>query len=117
MDDATLELLRSTLTIDLTTIGAKTGTPSRVEIWAWWFEGRYIITGTPGPRDWLANVTANDSVVVHVRGIDLSGRARLVKDREFRRRFFESSETRWYSTQAQLDSLVTEAPMIEIVFV
>ncbi|MBT8212210.1 MAG: nitroreductase family deazaflavin-dependent oxidoreductase, partial [Acidimicrobiia bacterium] len=98
------------------TIGAKSGKPSRIEIWAWWFEDRYLITGTPGPRHWMANIAKNPEVVVHVRDLDLPGRATVVDDREFRRRFFESRESAWYKSQAELDALVETAPMIEIAF-
>lgn len=116
MNDATWNLLRTNRTIDLTTIGARSGRPSRIEIWAWWFEERYIITGTPGRRDWMANVRANPHVIVHARGHDITGRAAVVTDEDFRLRFFTHGETRWYSTQSELDRLVTRAPMIEIRF-
>lgn len=106
--------LSTTRTIDFTTFGARSGNPSRVEIW--WFEvdGHLIITGTPGPRDWLANVRANPNVLVHVNGFDIEATAVEVVDEEFRRAVFEQPDTRWYSSQAELERLVSEAPMIEI---
>lgn len=110
-------LLETTLTVDLTTIGRNSGRPSTVEIWAWWFEDRYLITGTPGPRDWLANILADPTVFVDVQGNRVAGRARVVDDLEIRRRFFETRQASWYSTQAELDHLVRAAPMIEITFV
>ena len=116
MDAATIDILKNTLTIDFTTIGAKSGRPSRIEIWAWWFEDRYLITGTPGPRHWMANIAANPSVIVHVCDLDLPGMATVISDRDFRRRFFESRETAWYKSQSELDTLVETAPMIEITF-
>jgi deazaflavin-dependent oxidoreductase (nitroreductase family) len=111
---------RSTLaaqrTIDLTTRGRRSGRPRRVEIWWFHVEGRFIITGTPGRRDWLANIHADESVVIHVNGEDLPARAVPVDDLEFRRRFFTRPSTSWYSTQSELDHLVATAPMVEILF-
>lgn len=109
-------MLTSTRTIDLTTYGRRTGLPRKVEIWWFHVDDRFIISGTPGRRDWLANVRANPSVVVHVGGHDLEATATEVDDPGLRRRFFTRSETRWYSTQAELDRLVASAPMIEISF-
>lgn len=103
-------------TIDLTTIGRRSGRPSRIEIW--WFRvgDRFVITGTPGPRDWYANVLANPRVTIHVAGSDLPARAVPIRDPATRARVFDAPDTRWYSTQAQRQLLVDEAPMVEIAF-
>lgn len=103
-------------TIDLTTKGRRSGMPRRIEIWWFHVEGRFIVSGTPGRRDWLANITADPSVVIHVNGEDIPARAVLVEDMEFRRRFFTQRSTSWYATQAQLDRLIDSAPMVEILF-
>lgn len=98
----------------MTTYGRRSGLPRTVEIW--WFEvdGRFIITGTPGRRDWLANVRSRRDVVIGVSGTEIEATVREVHDREFRRRVFDHRETRWYSSQADLDRLVETAPMIEV---
>lgn len=101
-------------TIDLTTLGRKTGLPRRIEIWWFHVDGRFVITGTPGKRDWLANVIANPEVILHVDGHDLRGRAEVIEDAEFRRRVFTQPATRWYSSMAELEQLVATAPMIEV---
>ena len=109
-----IEKLASIRTIDLTTYGRRTGEPHRIEIW--WFRvgDRFIITGTPGRRDWMANVKANPKVVVHVDGWDIEATASVVSDRTTRREVFTQAETKWYSSQAGLDRLIREAPMIEV---
>ena len=107
--------MSSQRTVDLTTIGRRSGRPRRVEIWWFRFEDRFIITGTPGRRDWLANIRVNPVVIVHTRFGEFAGTAREIVDPAYRRRFFESGETRWYSTQSSLDRLVADAPMVEIV--
>lgn len=103
-------------TIDLTTIGRKSGKPRRIEIWWFEVEGRLVITGTPGRRDWLANVRADDRVVVHTNDWDVAARAVEIVDSEFRRLVFTRPETSWYSSQAELERLVETAPMIEVLF-
>lgn len=102
------------LTIDLTTTGRRSGRPSRIEIWWFRVDGRFVITGTPGPRDWYANVLADPRVTVHVGGLDLPATATPVADPGFRRRVFTDARTSWYSTQAELERLVAEAPMVEV---
>jgi len=109
-----IEQLAARRTIDLTTYGRKTGLPRRIEIWWFHVDGRIVITGTPGRRDWLANVIANPAVVVHVDGTDIEATARVVEEPDLRRTVFTQPSTRWYSTQAELDRLVETAPMIEL---
>lgn len=103
-------------TIDLTTFGRQTGLPRRIEIWWFHIEGRFIISGTPGRRDWLANVKARPEVMIHVDGMDLPATVTTVEDLSFRRRFFTDPGVTWYRTQVELDRLVEEAPMVEVVF-
>ena len=60
------EWLAAQRTIDLTTVGRKSGEPRRIEIWWFHVDGRFIISGTPGRRHWLANILVNPDVVIHV---------------------------------------------------
>jgi deazaflavin-dependent oxidoreductase (nitroreductase family) len=118
LDDHTRQRLASIRTIDMTTIGRKSGRPSRVEIWWFQFEDRFIVTGTPGPRHWMANISNDPAVIVHADGDDHVGTAIVVDDRDFRHRFFShrDPDIGWYSTQAELQTLIDTAPMIEIQF-
>ena len=111
-----LDQLASSVTIDITTNGRRSRRPSRIEIWWFRVEGRFIITGTPGPRDWYANVLADPKMTVHVNGHNLAARAVPVDDADFRRVVFTAPHTSWYTTQAELDALVETSPMIEVVF-
>jgi deazaflavin-dependent oxidoreductase (nitroreductase family) len=113
-DPTTVIRLAGTRTVDLVTIGRKSGQSQRVEIWWFHFEDRFIITGTPGPRDWYANILANPRVVIETRHGDFPAGAATVSDQTFRRRFFADGAARWYSTQAELDALVATAPMIQL---
>lgn len=103
-------------TIDLTTFGRRSGLPRRIEIWWFRVEDRFIISGTPGRRDWLANVKARPEVIIHVDGMDLPATVSTVEDSVFRRRFFTDPGVTWYRTQTELERLVTDAPMVEVVF-
>jgi deazaflavin-dependent oxidoreductase (nitroreductase family) len=112
-DTARLAALR---TVEITTTGRRTGRPVRIEIWWFHFEDRFVITGTPGRRDWLANLRADPRLVVHALGQDIPARVRFVEDREYRRRFFDQSDpdVGWYVNEAGLTDLVQTAPMVEV---
>jgi deazaflavin-dependent oxidoreductase (nitroreductase family) len=116
MDDGLLDRLAGTRTIEITTVGRRSGRPARIEIWWFHFEGRFIIAGTPGPRDRLANLQADPRMIVHALGQDLPVTTRPVTEHDFRHRFFGQSnaEVGWYRSQVELDELVSEAPMIEV---
>ena len=111
------ERLASQSTIDLTTVGRRSGRTTRIEIWWFRFDDRFLITGTPGRRDWLANIRADPNVIVHTSLGDYAGTAHEIVDLLFRQRFFESPQAHWYRTQSSLDALVASAPMVEVVLV
>jgi deazaflavin-dependent oxidoreductase (nitroreductase family) len=54
-------------TIDITTLGARSGLPRRIEIWFHRVDGRWYLTGMPMPRSWYANLRANPRFVVHLK--------------------------------------------------
>ncbi len=116
MDDDLLPRLVSTRTIEITTTGRRSGLGVRIEIWWFRFEDRFLITGTPGPRHWLANLQADPRIVVHALGLDLPGTTLPVDDLDLRRRFFAwpDPEVEWYLANATFDDLVTTAPMVEV---
>jgi deazaflavin-dependent oxidoreductase (nitroreductase family) len=117
--DVVRDELRDDPTVDITTTGRRSGQPRRIEIWMLDVDGRFFITGTPGRRDWLANVIANPDLVVHLKRqthLDLQARATPVEDDNTRRLVLEQLNARWYRTQAPLDELVATSPMIEVTF-
>ena len=106
-------------TVDITTFGRRSGLPRRIEIWMLDVDGRFFITGTPGRRDWLANVRADPRIVVHLArhaDLDVEGQAVEVTDPDTRRRVLEHLAARWYRSQTPVDELVATAPMIEVSF-
>ena len=113
---ADIDRLKRTRTVDLTTIGRRSGLPRTVEIWWFHVEDRFIITGTPGRRDWLANIRENPEVVISTSFGEFPATVAEVHDKDFRRRVFEAPEIGWYASQADLQRLVDTAPMIEVDF-
>ncbi len=118
MDEATFKALHEDVTIDLTTTGRTTGQPRRIEIWLLSVQGRLFITGTPGPRDWLANLISDPKCIIHLKQrvhADLEAHAGLVTDPELRKRVLLSDEATWYRNQGDtLDDLLNDAPLVEI---
>lgn len=106
-------------TVDITTTGRHTGLPRRIEIWMLDVDGRFFITGTPGRRDWLANLQRDQRLSVHLKRdahLDLAARAIPVTDAVSRRAVLEHLSATWYRTQQPVDVLVETAPMVEIIF-
>jgi deazaflavin-dependent oxidoreductase (nitroreductase family) len=112
--------LRVDTTIDITTIGRRSGRPRRIEIWFLCVDDRIYITGTPGPRDWLANLRAEPRFAFHLKEsveADLAAVAAEVTDPAERRAVLTSSTAAWYRDQDRLDDLVARAPMVRVEFV
>ena len=88
MDGPVKQALERDRTIDITTRGRKTGQPRRKEIWFHNVEGRLYITGTPGRRDWYANLLAHPEFTFHLKQsvrADLPARATAILDKARRR--------------------------------
>ncbi|MCA9955107.1 MAG: nitroreductase family deazaflavin-dependent oxidoreductase [Anaerolineales bacterium] len=120
MDEKIKQALATDETIDITTMGHKSGKPRRIEIWFRQVNGRIYITGTPGPRDWYANLLENPNFIFHLKEsvqADLSARARFVLNPIERRALFNDPSMTWYREQVEsLDELITGSPLIEVIF-
>lgn len=101
-------------TIDITTTGARSGEPRRIETWAWPLDGVLYLTGSPGPRDWYANLKAEPAFTVHLkRGVqaDLQARARPIEDPSERRDVF----TRLLDGSGyDLERWIADSPLVEV---
>src|SRR3954470_24818300 len=75
-------------TVEITTVGRRSGQPRRIETWRYRAAGRYWLTGSPGSRDWYANLLADPEFILHLTGVDLPARGRLVTDPAERARVF-----------------------------
>ncbi len=111
--------LTNDLTIDITTVGRQSGESQRIEIWFLHVGGVIYITGTPGPRDWFANLAANRSLTFHLKEsvtADLEATASIVSDIDERRGVIESMVASWYREQVSSQEMLDTAPMVRITF-
>lgn len=111
--------LPMTGTCDLSTVGRRTGSRRRVEIWYVIVDGGMVVTGTPGARHWLANLRANPEAVVHLRdpARDLVVLGEEVTDISLRRRIVEQAWRLqpWYAEQGySTDDWVHDSPMVAL---
>ena len=113
-------------TIDITTLGRRSVIPRRIEVWFHRVDGRWYLTGMPGPRSWYANVRANPRFVVHLKhGVtaDLPATAKPV-DEPTRRRVITAvldlqdrpDVAARVSARQDLDEWLARSPLVEIVF-
>ncbi|MFJ4828686.1 nitroreductase/quinone reductase family protein [Streptomyces sp. NPDC088747] len=78
-------------TIDITTIGAKTGKARRIEIWFYRADGKIYLSGLPSRPSWYANILTNPRLTFHLKhGVraDLPATAIPITDDRERRRIF-----------------------------
>ena len=119
MDSTVREALKRGGTVDITTIGRKSGLPRRTGIYFHQFDGKFYLTGRPGfKRDWVANIVANPEFTLHLRhGVtaDIPVRGEPEPNPEERSRILYRALTEsWGSdpeqSRAALDRWVETAP-------
>lgn len=66
----------------LTTTGRVTGRPHRVEIWFALHSRTLYLLHEGGMADWMKNMAHQPSVTVSIQEVVLTGKARLIEDRE-----------------------------------
>ena len=111
--DEARRALDQQLTVDITTIGRRTGRPRRIETWRYRADGRYWLTGSPGTRDWYANLVAHPEFVLHLKDRDLPVRGRVVTDPRDRERIF-SEIVPALDWAGSLESWIEGSPLVEI---
>ena len=80
-------------TVDITTTGARTGLPRRIEVWFYRVDGQIYLSTQPARRDWYANIVANPSFTFHLKhGVraDLPAIGTPVRDPQQREAVFRS---------------------------
>ena len=123
MDASVKAALESDKTVDITTTGRRSGRSVRIETWYYRSRGRYFLSGSPGKRDWQANLIANPRMKFHLKesmSLTLDATAIPIKDIDERRaiisgfdRFQEGAET---FLGSDLDAWIEGSPLIELVF-
>ncbi len=104
--------------VDITTIGRRSGRPHLIEIWYHRLDGRFYLTGSPGPRSWYANLLADPRFTFHLKeslSADLPARAIPITDPEQRRAVLEPL-TRRLGVSARIDDWIARSPLVEVRF-
>jgi deazaflavin-dependent oxidoreductase (nitroreductase family) len=127
--EAILHSLLNERTVDIVTIGRRSGEPRTTEIWTTVVDGRTYICGSPNaskpdverqPRDWLANLRATPDFTVRLKSsvhVDLPARAEPVADAEERRRVLTAANTEYYRKAVSLEAALAYSPMVRVDFV
>jgi deazaflavin-dependent oxidoreductase (nitroreductase family) len=108
-----LQALDRQRTVEITTIGRRTGLPQRIETWRYRAGGRYWLTGSPGPRDWYANLVAKPDFTLHLKDRDLRVRGRAVTDPDERARTF-GDIVPGLDWAGSLEAWIEGSPLVEI---
>jgi F420H(2)-dependent quinone reductase len=123
-----LRSLSSERTVDIVTIGRRSGEPRTTEIWITPIGSRMFICGTPNasrngvvhaPRDWLANLKSHAALVVRLKtsiSAELTADASPITDLDERRRILTHSSTQYYRDAVSLDAAVAHSPIVELTF-
>ena len=113
-------------TIDITTVGARSGIPRRIEVWLHRVDGRWYLTGMPRTRGWYANLRAHPGFIVHLKhGVtaDLPATAAPV-DEPTRRKVIgavldlqnQPDIAARVSRRQDFDDWLAGSPLVEIIF-
>jgi deazaflavin-dependent oxidoreductase (nitroreductase family) len=103
-------------TIDITTVGRRSGQPRRIEIWFHNLDGRIYISGLPGRRGWYANVLAHPEFTFHLKEsaqVDIPARAHPVTDPTERRRVLSTLLER-LARQNAIEEWFERSPLVEV---
>lgn len=114
MNEPVTRALATDRTIDITTTGRRTGRPRRLEIWFHNLDGMIYLSGSPGPRDWYANLLADPSFTFHLKRstqADLPARAVPILKTGERRSILSR-----IAPAAELDEWVKRSPLVRVTF-
>jgi deazaflavin-dependent oxidoreductase (nitroreductase family) len=114
-------------TIDITTTGARTGRPRRIEIWLYRAEGTVYLSTTPARRSWYANLLAEPHLTIHLKHgvhVDLAATAVAITDPERRRRVFQHfvadlnqpMHAGYVGQPQRVEEWMAGSPLVEVVF-
>lgn len=106
-------------TCEVSTRGRRSGRMRRIEIWYVVIDGQVVLTGTPGRRDWLANLRRHPEAVLHLRrpSVDLDVIGKEVTDEEDRRHTVAEAWRLqpWYAKQRYtVDDWVSGSPIVTL---
>jgi deazaflavin-dependent oxidoreductase (nitroreductase family) len=118
MEERIQHALARDRTIDIITRGRNTGQLRRTEIWFHNIDGQVFITGSPGRRDWYANLVAHPEFTFHLKQTvkaDLPARATPILDAARRRAVLASIHQKLGGSR-DLDAWVEGSPLVAVEF-
>jgi deazaflavin-dependent oxidoreductase (nitroreductase family) len=119
MHETIRQALARDRTIDITTTGRTTGLPRRIETWFYRVDDRFYLTGSPGRRDWYANLLSNPDFTFHLKQnvvADLPAQASPITDPGERKAIFTRILTDLGGRQ-DLEAWMADSPLVAIDFV
>jgi deazaflavin-dependent oxidoreductase (nitroreductase family) len=119
VDEGIQRALEGDRTIDITTTGRHSGEPRRIEIWRYRYDGRTFLSGSPGTRDWYANLVADPEFTFHLKGsvqADLPAVAHAITDDAERREVIAGIREELGRGSANLEDWVAQSPLAEVEF-
>ena len=115
-------------TVDITTLGARSGRWRRIEIWFYNVDGRYYLTGRPPRRrGWYSNLQSNPRFMFHLKHseqADLNATARPVTDPDEREHIFrrivgslnDPSNPAGFPDRPPVGDWIASSPLVEVIF-
>ena len=119
MDEPIQRALENDRTIDITTSGRNSGEPRRIEIWMYRYDGRVFLSGSPGTRDWYANLVRDPEFTFHLKGsvqADLPAVAHPITDEAERREVIRGIREELGRGTENVDEWVARSPLVEVEF-
>ena len=119
LSDEIRQALAKDRVIDMTTTGRTSGEPRRKETWFHNIDGQIYLTGTPGKRDWYANMLANPSFTFHLKEsatADLAAKARPVTDPAERAAVIARILVNVGRPASDLTAWVERSPLVAVTF-
>ena len=115
-------------TVDISTTGAKTGLPRRIEIWFYRVDGTVYLSGLPGRRGWFVNLKVHPEFTFHLKNevkADLAAIGRAITDETQRRRVFtaivddlnQSHNPARISQPTSVADWLAGSPLVEVSFI
>jgi hypothetical protein len=119
VDERVKRALENDRTIDITTTGRNSGEPRRIEIWFYRYDGRIFLSGSPGTRDWYANLLRKPELIFHLKGsvqVDLPALARPITDEDERREVIAGILEELGRGTGSVEDWVVASPLAEVEF-
>ena len=116
MEAKIAQALKTDRVIDITTTGRKSGEQRRIEIWFHNIDDELYITGTPGTRDWYANMVAHPDITFHLKNsvqADIPATVTPITDTAQKRAVLEKILIRLDRSE-QIDKWVADSPLVHV---